>query len=72
MEESMYTNKLKLSNGIEIPQLALGTWLMDDGQAENAVKSAISLGYRHIDTAQAYGNEGGVGKGIRARSPGRK
>ena len=61
----MYTNKLKLSNGIEIPQLALGTWLIDDGKAAEAVKSAISLGYRHIDTAQAYGNELGVGEGIR-------
>lgn len=61
----MYNKTLTLSNGNKIPQLALGTWLMDDAEAEAAVKSAISLGYRHIDTAQAYANEAGVGKGVR-------
>ena len=61
----MYNTVLTLSNGVAVPQLALGTWLMDDAQAETAVKSALSIGYHHIDTAQAYGNEAGVGKGIR-------
>ena len=61
----MFTNELILPNGNKIPQLALGTWLIDDGVVADAVKSAISLGYRHIDTAQAYGNERGVGEGIR-------
>lgn len=61
----MYTKTLTLSNGNKIPQLALGTWLIDDDKATDAVKSAISIGYRHIDTAQAYGNESGVGEGIR-------
>ena len=61
----MFTNELTLPNGNKIPQLALGTWLIDDGVVADAVKSAISLGYRHIDTAQAYGNERGVGEGIR-------
>ena len=61
----MYDNKLTLANGVEIPQLALGTWLIDDSAVTAAVKSAIALGYRHIDTAQAYGNEQGVGKGVR-------
>lgn len=56
----------KLSNGVEIPVLALGTWFIDDDKVEEAVKSAVKLGYRHIDTAQAYGNEQGVGKGIRS------
>lgn len=56
----------KLSNGVEIPVLALGTWFIDDDKVEEAVKSAVKLGYRHIYTAQAYGNEQGVGKGIRS------
>ncbi|MDE6678422.1 MAG: aldo/keto reductase, partial [Ruminococcus sp.] len=49
----------------EIPKLGLGTWLIDDSIVSDAVKQAVSLGYRHIDTAQAYENESGVGKGIR-------
>lgn len=61
----MYNAKSKLSNGIEIPNLGLGTWLLNNEQAERALKDAVSLGYRHIDTAQAYMNEEGVGKGIR-------
>lgn len=61
----MYTNTLTLANGVEIPQLGLGTWLVDDGDVADAVKAAVKLGYRHIDTAQAYGNERGVGEGIR-------
>ena len=54
-----------LSNGIKIPKIGLGTWMLSDKEAESAVKEAISLGYRHIDTAKAYGNEEGVGKGVR-------
>lgn len=54
-----------LNNGIEIPKLALGTWLIDDDKVAAAVRSAIEIGYRHIDTAQAYGNERGVGEGVR-------
>ena len=61
----MYDKKLTLTNGVEIPQLALGTWLIDDSNVSAAVRSAIELGYRHIDTAQAYGNERGVGEGVR-------
>ncbi|OJG22377.1 hypothetical protein RR47_GL000987 [Enterococcus columbae DSM 7374 = ATCC 51263] len=56
---------MTLNNGVVIPQLALGTWLIDDEQVVAAVKSALEMGYRHIDTAQAYGNERGVGEGIR-------
>lgn len=55
-----------LANGVEIPRLGLGTWLMDDAEAAAAVREAIALGYRHVDTAQAYGNEAGVGEGLRA------
>ena len=54
-----------LSNGVKIPKLGLGTWFIPDGQAAEAVRTAVSLGYRHIDTAQAYENEAGVGEGVR-------
>lgn len=54
-----------LANGVHIPKLALGTWLMDNEQTAQAVKNAAAIGYRHIDSAQAYGNEQGVGEGIR-------
>lgn len=54
-----------LANGVTIPKLGLGTWFIGDDQVAEAVKSAVKLGYRHIDTAQAYQNERGVGEGIR-------
>lgn len=54
----------QLNNGVKIPKLALGTWLLDDDAAEKAVTTALQLGYRHIDTAEAYENEKGVGRGI--------
>ena len=43
-----------LSNGINIPKLGLGTWFIDDSKAAEAVRTAVKLGYRLIDTAQAY------------------
>ena len=61
----MYTQTLTLSNGVKVPQLGLGTWFIDDANAADAVKAAAKLGYRHFDTAQAYGNERGVGEGVR-------
>ena len=61
----MYQNTLTLNNGVKIQQLGLGTWFIPDDQAAEAVKAAVALGYRHIDTAQAYGNERGVGEGVR-------
>ncbi|MEU9101113.1 aldo/keto reductase [Streptomyces sp. NPDC048361] len=57
-----------LSNGVEIPKLGLGTWFIDDDQAADAVRAAVEIGYRNIDTAQAYGNERGVGEGVRTAS----
>lgn len=54
-----------LANGIAIPKLGLGTWFIDNNKAAQAVRTAAELGYRLIDTAQAYGNERGVGEGIR-------
>ncbi len=55
-----------LANGLPIPKLGFGTWFIDDGVAAQAVQDAISIGYRNIDTAQAYGNERGVGEGVLA------
>ena len=56
-----------LADGNEIPVLGLGVWQVPDGpETENAVRWALEVGYRHIDTAQAYGNEESVGRGLRA------
>ncbi|RPK71263.1 MULTISPECIES: aldo/keto reductase [Streptomyces] len=54
-----------LSNNVEIPKLGLGTWFIDDDKVAEAVRAAVEIGYRNIDTAQAYGNERGVGEGVR-------
>lgn len=61
----MYSKTLTLSNGVVVPQLALGTWFIDDDKAAEAVHEAVKIGYRHVDTAQAYANERGVGEGVR-------
>ena len=58
--------KYKLSNGVEIPKIGLGTWFIGNDEVAKTVRKAVELGYRHIDTAQAYQNEGGVGEGIRS------
>lgn len=57
-----------LTNGLNIPKLGLGTWFIDDDKAAEAVREAVKIGYRHFDTAQAYGNERGVGEGARTAS----
>ncbi|MDR1508643.1 MAG: aldo/keto reductase [Synergistaceae bacterium] len=56
---------VKLNNGVEIPQVGFGTFQAGGDDVINAVTWAIEAGYRHIDTAAAYGNEGGVAEGIR-------
>ncbi|MDG4787587.1 aldo/keto reductase [Micromonospora sp. WMMD1102] len=56
----------QLANGAEIPQIGFGTWPLSDAEAERAVAEAIGAGYRLIDTAYKYGNEVGVGRGLRA------
>lgn len=59
------TDTYRLSNGIEIPCVGFGTWQTPDGDvAYNSVKAALEYGYRHIDTATAYGNEESVGRAI--------
>lgn len=62
---SILSENYTLSNGVPIPKLGLGTWFIDDALAADAVRAAIQIGYRNIDTAQAYGNERGVGEGVR-------
>jgi 2,5-diketo-D-gluconate reductase A len=53
-----------LNDGTKLPALGLGTWPMDDAQAEEAVAGALGLGYRLLDTAANYRNESGVGRGV--------
>ncbi len=64
--------KYTLSNGVEIPKLGLGTWFISNADVVQAVVDAAKIGYRLIDTAQAYRNESGVGDGIRASGVKRK
>lgn len=56
---------LELHGGVQMPIIALGTWPMNNEETANAVMNAINSGYRHIDTAENYGNEAGAGEGIR-------
>ena len=61
------TDTYTLSNGVQVPIVGFGTWQTPDGDvAEASVKAALDAGYRHIDTATVYGNEVGVGKGLKA------
>jgi diketogulonate reductase-like aldo/keto reductase len=63
---NLLSDTFVLNNGIGIPCIGFGTWQTPDGQtAVDSVKYAIESGYRHIDTAAIYGNEKGVGQGIR-------
>lgn len=55
----------ELSNGVRVPKLGFGTWLLEGEAATQATKDAIACGYRFIDTAQAYGNEAEVGRAVR-------
>ena len=56
----------KLYNGVEIPEIGYGTWQIKNDKASECVQMAIAAGYRHIDSAKVYGNEVGVGEGVRA------
>lgn len=68
----MSTNIFKLSNGLEIPSIGYGTYLVEKEITAKVVEQAISAGYRHIDTAAIYGNERAVGEGIRNSGIGRE
>lgn len=61
----IFNETYTMSNGVRIPKLGAGTWHIDDDKVADVVKNAIEIGYRHIDTAQSYHNERGVGEGIR-------
>ena len=69
---SILNETYTLSNGVTIPKLGLGTWFIDNDKAADAVRAALEIGYRNIDTAQAYGNERGVGEGVRTSGIGRE
>ncbi|MCF4152637.1 aldo/keto reductase [Dethiosulfovibrio sp. F2B] len=62
----IFEETYSLSNGVKIPKLGLGTWFIPDDQAAEAVRRAVELGYRHMDTAQAYENEAGVAAGVKS------
>ena len=60
------TDTVTLPNGTKLPMLGFGTWQIPEGAAvENAVRTALEVGYRHVDTAALYANERGVGKAVR-------
>lgn len=69
---SIFTETYTLNNGIAIPKIGLGTWEIENDKAAQAVRDAIAIGYRHIDTAEGYNNEAGVGEGIRTSGISRK
>jgi 2,5-diketo-D-gluconate reductase A len=56
---------LTLNNGVEIPQLGFGVFQIPPAETADATRTALEIGYRHIDTAQMYGNERGVGQAVR-------
>lgn len=62
---AIFDETTTLNNGVKIPRLALGVWQIPEEQTPQAVKNALEMGYRHLDTAQAYHNEKGVGEGLR-------
>jgi len=63
---------MKLNNGIIMPEIGLGTFLLEPIDAENSVYEALKMGYKLIDTANAYGNERAVGRGIKKANINRK
>lgn len=65
MPESILNQRITLNNGVTIPRLGLGSWKASNTATDQAVSAAIQQGYRLIDTAKQYGNEAGVGAGIR-------
>ena len=56
---------ITLNNGVKIPQIGYGTYQTAPSLTQQAVENALSVGYKHIDTAQAYANEKGVGRAIK-------
>lgn len=63
---TVLTETVTLPGGGQVPKIGFGTWLLEEGdQCYSAVADALRLGYRHIDTARAYGNEASVGRAVR-------
>jgi len=60
------TRTVRLSGGVEIPQVGLGVFEVPPGEVQIVVEQALEIGYRHVDTAAAYANEAGVGAAVRA------
>ena len=60
----MTVPRIRLNDGTEIPALGYGTWQLDEGAVSEALGAALDAGYRHIDTAHAYGNEAAIGRVI--------
>ena len=56
---------INLTNTIKMPMVGFGTYLIQDEDAQSLVRQAIRSGYRHVDTAEGYGNENGVGLGVK-------
>ncbi|HSZ40827.1 MAG TPA: aldo/keto reductase [Trebonia sp.] len=63
---------VQLADGVAIPLVGFGTWELEGADAYNGVRAALEIGYRHIDTATGYGNEGQVGAAIRDSGVGRE
>ena len=59
---------IELNNGLEIPQLGFGVFQIPPDETAEAVRTAVEIGYRHVDTAQMYQNEAGVGQALQGRS----
>jgi diketogulonate reductase-like aldo/keto reductase len=66
MAHATETPVIALHDGVEIPQLGFGTWQITGSETQPRVEEALAVGYRHLDTAAAYGNEAGVGAAIAA------
>jgi 2,5-diketo-D-gluconate reductase A len=71
MTASTSQEDVRLSDGVSIPLIGFGTWQLDGDDAYNGVRAALEIGYRHIDTATAYGNEDRVGAAVRDSGLGR-
>ena len=63
---------IKLNNGITCPVIGLGTFMLSPSDAQNSTREALKMGYRLIDTANAYVNERAVGRGIKESGINRK
>ncbi len=65
MEKLGGSGYLRLNDGHQLPAIGFGTWPLQNGQVESVVKAGVEAGYRLLDTASRYGNEEGVGRGVR-------